>query len=97
VTISADIIADSISPLGIRITTMALAYPRFIHAEFMTHRTFSRGASSSRAIPVKRMLSEVWNHPATPIHWGANQAGMQARAELSGIRKHVSASLWKWT
>jgi hypothetical protein len=96
VTISADIIADSISPLGIRITTMALAYPRFIHAEFMTHRTFSRGASSSRAIPVKRMLSEVWNHPATPIHWGANQAGMQARAELSGIRKSVAASLWKW-
>lgn len=95
-TISADIIADSISPLGIRITTMALAYPRFIHAEFMTHRTFSRGASSSRAIPVKRMLSEVWNHPATPIHWGANQAGMQARAELSGIRKSVAASLWKW-
>ncbi len=68
-TISADVIADSISPLGIRITTMALVYHRFIHAEFMTHRTFSRSASSSRAIPVKRMLSEVWNHPATPIHW----------------------------
>jgi hypothetical protein len=44
-TISADVIADSISPLGIRITTMALVYPRFIHAEYMTHRVFSRNAN----------------------------------------------------
>ncbi len=96
-TISADVIADSISPLGIRITTMALVYPRFIHAELMTHRVFSRNASSSRATPIKRMLSEVWKHPATPIHWGANQAGMQARTELSGIRMAAAALLWKWT
>lgn len=32
--ISATIIADSISPDGVRITTFELEYPRFIHAEF---------------------------------------------------------------
>ena len=80
--IQAKIIADSISPNYIRLTTMQLIYPRFIHSEFMTHRAFSRNASSSRAIPVKKMLEMICNEPAAPIHWGANQPGMQADLEL---------------
>ena len=35
-TIKATIIADSISPAGIRLTTLQLRYPKFIHGEFMT-------------------------------------------------------------
>ena len=81
-TIEAKIIADSISEAGVRITTMELKYPRFIHSEFMTHRVMSRSASSSRAIPVAKMLEQTRNNPATPIHWGKNQPGMQAREEL---------------
>lgn len=80
--ITAKIIQDSISPTGVRITTMELEYPRFIHSEFMTHRVFSRNAASSRAIPVAKMMDQVWEKPATPVEWGANQAGMQAGAEL---------------
>lgn len=82
-TISAKIVADSISPDGVRLTTMLLRYPRFVHAEFMTHRVFSRNASSSRAIPVEKMIQAVIDDPAMPIHWGATQKGMQARNELS--------------
>jgi hypothetical protein len=85
VTISAKIIADSISPAGKRLTTMELRYPRFIHAEFMTHRVFSRNASSSRAIPVERMIQDIIDDPAMPIHWGKNQSGMQAREEHSAL------------
>ena len=81
-TISAKIVADSVSTQGIRLVTMELTYPRFIHSEFMTHRMFSRNASSSRAIPVEKMLEQVHNNPAMPIHWGKNQPGMQAREEL---------------
>ena len=55
----AKIICDSISPVGARITTFELVYPRFIHGEFMTHRVFSRNAASSRAIPVKTFLKQV--------------------------------------
>jgi thymidylate synthase ThyX len=61
--------------------TLQLVYPRFIHAEFMTHRVFSRNASSSRAIPVAKMIDQVRTDPAMPVHWGKNQAGMQAREE----------------
>lgn len=64
-----------------RLTTMLLTYPRCIHAEFMTHRVFSRNAASSRAIPVARLLQDVIDHPFIPLHWGLNQPGMQATAE----------------
>lgn len=79
-TISAKVIADS-TAWDKRITTLQLRYPRFIHSEFMTHRAFSRNASSSRAIPVERLIKDVIDDPAMPIHYGKNQPGMQAREE----------------
>lgn len=48
----------------------------------MTHRVFSRNAMSSRAVPVAKMIEQVRNDPAMPIHWGANQPGMQANGEI---------------
>lgn len=77
--ISAKVVADSISEEGVRITTFELEYPRFIHAEFMTHRLFSRNAQSSRAVPVEKMLEQIRKNPANPIHWGKNQPGMSAK------------------
>jgi len=87
------IIEDSIFE-GVRLTTFQLKYPRFIHAEFMTHRVFSRNASSSRAIPVKKMLEMVRTDPAMPIHWGKNQSGMQADEELSGEELERTKAYW---
>lgn len=78
--ISSKVVADSMHN-GIRLTTLELRYPRFIHSEFMTHRMFSRNASSSRAIPVEKMIKQVKTDLAMPIHWGKNQPGMQAKEE----------------
>lgn len=75
--LNATILADSISPHGVRLTTFELTYPRFIHAEFMTHRVFSRNASSSRAIPTKRAIRMILENPAVPASWRMNQPGMQ--------------------
>lgn len=82
-TIQAKVIADSVAAHGGRITTLQLRYPRFIHAEFLTHRNFSRNASSSRAIPTAALIEQVRTNPAMPVHWGKNQPGMQAREELA--------------
>ena len=90
----AKMIEDSISPSGVRLSTMQLCYPRFVHAEFMTHRVFSRNASSSRAIPVEKMIQQVRNAPAKPVHWGANQKGMQAHQELDAAGKDYALDLW---
>ena len=92
--ISAKIIADSVNEAGNRLTTFELTYPRFIHGEVMTHRVFSRNAMSSRAVPVKRMLAQVWSSPTMPVHWGKNQPGMQAKAELAGWRLWGVQALW---
>ena len=67
------------------ICTFELEYPRFIHSELMTHRLFSRNAMSSRAVPVAKMINHVKDNPAMPIHWGANQAGMQAENECDNM------------
>lgn len=80
-TITATVIADSISENGKRLTTLHLRYPRFVHAEFLTHRVFSRNARSSRAVPIAKMIEEIKTDPVVPLHWGAAQKGMQADQE----------------
>ncbi|HCJ9817185.1 TPA: FAD-dependent thymidylate synthase [Escherichia coli] len=77
---SAKIIADSVGYYGgamSRLTTIQLRYPRLVHSELMTHRVFSRNASSSRAIPVAKMIEQVRNDPAAPYVWTTNKPGMQ--------------------
>lgn len=79
--ISVKIVADSISPSGVRITTFELEYPRIIHSELMTHRLLSRNAMSSRAIPINKMIDQVRRNPAMPVKFGKNQPGMQDAGE----------------
>jgi thymidylate synthase ThyX len=90
---SVKILADSINSMGCRLTTYQLKYPRFIHAEVMTHRAFSRNASSSRAIPVEKMIQWVEDDPAIPIYWGSKKKGMQAGAEIEN--KWIAQAIWK--
>lgn len=56
--------------------TYELVYPRYIHAEFMTHRMFSRNAMSSRATPVTTMIKELMDDPVIPPYWFKNARGM---------------------
>lgn len=93
--IEAKVIEDSVSEQGKRITTLQIKFHRFILPEFNTHRVFSRNFSSSRAIPTKKLLEQVRNDPATPVHWGANQAGMQAERELEGDALKNAQFAWK--
>jgi len=92
--INANIVADSITAAGKRIVTFELQYQRFIHGEVMTHRMFSRNAMSSRAIPVAKMIEQVKNDPAAPIHWGKNQPGMQANEQLEGDALDSVQRMW---
>ena len=90
--ISAKVIANSISWCSdVEIVTFELEYPRYIHSEMMTHRVFSRNAASSRAIPTAKMMSVL---KASPIHWGKNQSGMQAKEEVDGDTRIVAREVW---
>ena len=92
--IGAKIVADSMSANGQRITTMQLVYPRFIHSEFMTHRVFSRNASSSRAIPVEKIIRAIRETPAMPVSWGKNQKGMQAHENVDAETARQAEMIW---
>lgn len=47
----------------------------------MADPNLSRNASSSRAIPVSKLIKDVIDDPAIPMFWGENQKGMQAGKE----------------
>lgn len=81
--ISAEVVADSITETGVRLTTMALVMPRIILPEFNTHRVFSRNARSTRAVPTKTLIQEVRTNPFIPVYFGTNKPGMQAGEEMS--------------
>ena len=75
-----------------RITTVVATYPRIVHADILAHRAFCRNASSSRAIPTKRIIREVEEDPFVPESWGLNQRGMtMSSQEADGMACH---QLW---
>lgn len=92
--IKANIVCDSVGASGVRLTTFVLTYPRFIHAEFMTHRVFSRNASSSRAIPVKKSIQMVKDNPVIPLAFTKNQKGMQGGQALDGEDHRKALAAW---
>ena len=79
--ISAKVIADSLSPDGVRLTTVQARIHRFILPEITRHRVFSFSVGSSRAVPTKKIIEQVKNDPAMPVFWGKNQPGMVADEE----------------
>ena len=93
--ITAKILADSISPQGIRMTTMEIEYPRFILAELNTHRMLSKNSASSRAIPVKAMHQHIRDNTAGPVYWGINQAGMKAKEALDVEDTVEAMMIWE--
>ncbi|WP_454735442.1 FAD-dependent thymidylate synthase [Cupriavidus necator] len=90
------VVEDSIADNGVRLTTLQLTYPRYIHAEVMTHRVFSRNASSSRAIPVAKLVDRSLANMVEPLYYGQNQAGMQAmEVGLSGAELAAARRIWR--
>ena len=65
--------------------TFRVTVERFIWSEVMTHRSASRNASSSRAIPYQRMKKWIESDPAMPLHFGANRPGMQSGGAIERV------------
>lgn len=91
---NAKVLADSIADHGVRLTTLEITYPRFIHSELMTHRAFSRNAASSRAVPIAKVIEQVKTNPAMPVWWGKQQPGMQAVEQLTGAELEQAQAEW---
>jgi hypothetical protein len=92
---SAQIICDSVAPNGVRLTTFVVTFHRYILAEVNTHKVISKNSASSRAIPSKVIIQKILDNPALPIHFGLNQAGMQASNELEQGLIDEAKRVWK--
>ncbi len=90
----AEVLADSVSPAGHRLTTMLWTFPRFILAELNTHRQLSRNSASSRAIPVEKRIAAVRENPFIPESFGKNRKGMQAGEALEGELAEEARKDW---
>jgi thymidylate synthase ThyX len=93
-TYNARVLLDSVSPAGVRLTTMEVTFPRFILAEINTHRVFSRSSASSRAVPTRKMIERVMQSPVLPAEWGKNQPGMSASEAISPAEEARARELW---
>lgn len=79
---SAEVLTDSVSTAGARLTTMVVTFPRMILSEFNTHNALSKNSASSRARPVMKVIEEVLHSPFIPDKIGRNKSGMQASTYL---------------
>ena len=64
-------------------------------SEFNTMRAVSKNSSSSRAIPVSKMLEHTKNINLKPIYFGSKKSGMQAGDELQGDALEKVKLLWE--
>ena len=92
--IKVEIVADSINQQNDRLTSMVLTYPRIIHSEMMTHRMFSRNASSSRAVPVDKMIKAVRENTFCPFEFQKAHKGMQGSEYFTDKDKQECINLW---
>lgn len=91
----AKILLHSKTEYNVEAITWELRFPRIILSEFLTHRLFSRNTSSSRAIPIHKLIRDIWNDPFIPVYWGGQKAGMQAGEELTGLKLKLAKTTWK--
>lgn len=106
--VQATVVADSVAPSGVRLTTMLLTYATMVHQDILTHRTIykmkvgewaeidsSKSTNSNRAKPTKTVLQEVWKTPFCPVRFPRRSVTMHSsRGYLSGWRHHVARHLW---
>jgi hypothetical protein len=87
----AEVLADGITPVGVRVSTLIATLPRAYLAELNTHRLLSRdgyeqelsrNSASSRAIPTEQNIDAVREHPYVPHH-------VQRACQGDGCRRRV--------
>lgn len=87
---------DTYGQVSSRLSTLEVCFPRFILAEFNTHRVLSRNSASSRAIPVAKQLERIDKYPFVPEWFPINKPGMSATEYLRPGDKGYDEALEVW-
>jgi thymidylate synthase ThyX len=93
--IYAKVVADSKHyQTDTRLTTFEVAFPRWVLAEFNTHKMLSKNSASSRAIPIKANIENILANTAVPVSWGKNQSGMVADVDVDEETAKKALDVW---
>ncbi|HEY4432996.1 MAG TPA: HNH endonuclease, partial [Candidatus Cybelea sp.] len=101
---SARVLLDSISPVGVRLTTLEVTFPRFVLAEFNTHRSFcidgetklyfdlpsEHEGNARRFVMTIAELFEKWHHGAAPR---ANRRKIKSTSKIDPDRTYAADEL----
>lgn len=88
---TAEVIADSISPEGHRITTVSVVYPHGVHKDMLRHRNQNRNVASFRAQPPEDLIELLRSgHAFKPDVFATRIKGM---GQGEGIDDQEKASL----
>lgn len=90
---AANVLADSVGPHRVRLTTLEVTFPRLYLDEFNTHRRFSRNSESLRAIPPEIQIQRVMESPYIP-EFRERVKGMGGGAPLKGMARTRVTSEW---
>lgn len=90
----AKIIADSVSPQGVRLTTMEVEYPHAIHKDIMTHCAFERNFLSFRAFPPEKVIKMIQADPFIPESFTKRAKGMAQGEPVENRERMLAESIW---
>lgn len=94
--IKAEIIAHSKrAETGDEIITYKLTFPRIILSEVNTYKMLEKNTSSSRAIPIEKMIEVVEKEPFIPIAFQKQHKGMQGTEYITD-KKEIESCVNLW-
>lgn len=92
----ATVICDSVNPLGNRLITLELVYPRIVHSEVMSYCSFARNANSSRAMTPGSVIQQVRDEGFVPDVWRkADVRGMVPKGSLPYDDAVAAELIWR--
>jgi hypothetical protein len=95
ITYSSKIISHSISTLGNDIITWEITLPKWLLAEFNTHKVeIERNSASSRAVPISIIIDMIREFPVMPFEWRYNAKGMEAPELMTDEDERYANEVW---
>lgn len=92
---SAKIVLDSyVDITDARCTTLEFTMPKWLVAEFNTHRMIAKNSASSRAIPTTKLIQMVEQNPVYPIDFREKNTGMVAENVVSEENLQLLHAEW---
>lgn len=89
------VIAHTISELGNDIITFEVRIPKWMVAEFNTHKVeIERNSASSRAVPSRLIIEMVMDAPCMPHEWRYNASGMSPQTLMTPEDEAYANDIW---